>query len=47
MTRARNVLGYLFLWLLAWIFWTFLIRAFVGRHSDNALAQGLAADTVA
>lgn len=47
MERARAVLGFLFLWLLSWIFWTFIIRAFTGHHSENPAAQGLAADTIA
>lgn len=45
--RIRRVTSFLFLWLLAWVFWTFLIRTFAGHHSDNPAVQGLAVDTVA
>lgn len=47
MERARQVLGFLFLWLLAQIFWTFIIRGFSGHHPDSPAVQGLAADTIA
>jgi len=47
MDRFRKVMSFLLLWLLAEIFWTFLLRAFTGHHSDNAAVQGLAADTIA
>lgn len=47
MERARAVLGFLFLWLMAQIFWTFIIRSFTGHHSENPAVQGLAADTIA
>lgn len=47
MERFRKVMSYLFLWLITWVFWSFIIRAFTTHHPDNALAQGLAADTIA
>jgi hypothetical protein len=47
MTRARNVLGFLTLWLGAWIFWGYILRSFTAHHGDNAAVQGLAADTLA
>jgi hypothetical protein len=45
--RARQVLGFLFIWLLAWIFWGFILRAFTTHHADNPAVQGLAVDTIA
>lgn len=47
MNRARNVLGFLFVWLLAWVFWGYIIRAFTAHHADNPAAQGLAVNTIA
>lgn len=47
MNRFRNVMGFLFLWLMAQIFWGFLLRGFLGHHADNPAAQGLALDTIA
>lgn len=47
MDRFRKVMAFLFLWLLAEIFWTFAIRSFTAHHSDNPAIQGLAATTVA
>lgn len=47
MARFRKVFSFLFLWLLAWVFWSFTIRAFTAHHPDSAAAQGLAADTIA
>lgn len=40
-------MGFLFLWLLAEIFWTFVLRGFLAQHPNSAAAQGLAADTIA
>lgn len=45
--RFKRVMGFLFMWLLAWIVWSFSIRAFLAHHADNPAAQGLALDTVA
>jgi hypothetical protein len=45
--RARNVLGFLFIWLLAWIFWGFILRSFTGHHGENPIVQGLAVNTIA
>lgn len=45
--RARQVLGFLFLWLLSWIFWGFILRSFTTHHADRPAVQGLAVDTIA
>lgn len=47
MARFRSVFGFLLLWLLADIFWHFILRGFGGQHPDNPAVQGLVADTVA
>ena len=47
MARFRKVFGFLFLWLLSWIFWSFLIRAFSTHHPNNPIVQGLVTDTIA
>ena len=47
MARFKRVMAFLILWLIAQIFWTFLIRGFTAHHADNAAAQGLAANTIA
>lgn len=47
MGRFRQVLAFLFLWLLANIFWHFILQGFTGAHPDSPAIQGLAADTIA
>lgn len=47
MDRFKSVMGFLFLWLLAWIFWGFVLRSFTAHHSENAVVQGLAVNTIA
>lgn len=47
LTRTRNVLAFLFMWLLAWIFWGFILRAFTAHHPDNPAVRGLALNTIA
>lgn len=45
--RFRQVMGFLFLWLLAEIFWHFILHGFAGQHADSPAVQGLAANTIA
>jgi hypothetical protein len=47
MDRFRKVMAFLLLWLLAQIFWTFLLRTFTGHYNDKPAIQGLATDTIA
>lgn len=47
MERFKRVMGFLFLWLMAWITWTFAIRCATAHWADKAWTQGLALDTIA
>jgi hypothetical protein len=47
MQRFRQVFAFLFLWLMAEIFWHFILHGFTGQHTESPAIQGLAADTIA
>lgn len=40
-------MSFLLVWLLCWIFWSFVIRGFTAHHASSPAAAGLAADTIA
>jgi hypothetical protein len=47
MQRFRQVMAFLFLWILAEIFWHFLLHGFTAHHAESPAIQGLAANTIA